>query len=81
MAPQAHVFHKRGAELISNKTSEEYRDVISVMRTKLSFALLRSVLVSVRGSRGKSPLKREIPLSEVSFNLIPDGMTGGDTYS
>ena len=74
MAPQALVFHKRLAELVAAKTNEEYCDVISTMRTKLSFALLKSVLVSVRGSRGKRSRDREIPISDISFNLIPDGL-------
>ena len=81
MAPQAHAFHKRMAELISEKTNEDYRDIISMMRTKLSFALLKSVLVSVRGSRGKSPLKREIPISDIAFNLIPDGLRRDSSFS
>ena len=51
MAPQARVFHKRLTELIAEKTNEDYCDIISTVRTKLSFALLKSVLVSVRGSR------------------------------
>ena len=74
MAPQAQAFHKRIAELIAEKTNEEYRDVISLLRTKISFALLKSVLVSLRGSRGKSSRTREIPVSDISFNLIPDGL-------
>ena len=81
MAPQAQAFHRRIAELITAKTNEEYRDVMSTMRTKLSFALLKSVLVSVRGSRGKSPPNCEIPISDISFNLIPDGLTRDVTFS
>lgn len=80
MAPQAQAFHKRLAELIAEKTNEEYSDVISTMRTKLSFALLKSVLVSVRGYRGKPSRNREIPVSDISFNLIPDGLNR-DLYS
>ena len=76
MAPQARVFHKRLAELIAEKTKEEFRDVISTMRTKLSFALLKSVLISVRGSRGRPSHSRELPISAISFNLISDGVSG-----
>ena len=45
------------------------------MRTKLSFTLLKSVLVSVRGSRGRSPRVQELQISNVSFNLVPDGLS------
>ena len=59
--------------MIGNKTQEIYGDVINCMRTaKVSFATLRSVLISVRGSRGKSGKVSETPLSYVSFNLIPE---------
>ena len=54
MAPQA-VFHRRIAELLATKRKEEYKDVMNLMRVKLSFALLKSVLVSVRGSKRKTP--------------------------
>ena len=56
--------------MIANKTREIYGDVINCMRTaKVSFATLRSVLISVWGSRGSKV--SETPLSYVSFNLIP----------
>ena len=81
MAPQANIFHRRLSELVAEKSNEEYRDVISVMRTKLSFALLKSVLVSVRGSRGRSSRINELPVSCISFNLIPDGLSGDSSLT
>ena len=72
MDPEARKFHKKVAHLIADKTRESYSDVINVMRTKLSFAMLRSVLISVRGSRGKTRRVAETPLSCVSFNLVPE---------
>ena len=75
MAPQAKVFHQRIAELLAIKKKEEYKDVMNLMRVKLSFALLKSVLVSVRGSRGRSPKVPELPLSCISFNLVPEGLS------
>ena len=81
MAPQAKIFHRRLAELVAEKNKEEYRDVISAMRTKLSFALLKSVLVSVRGSRGRSSRMNELPISCISFNLIPDGLSGASSLA
>ena len=73
-APQASRYHKRIAGLISRKRNEEYRDVISHIRTKVRFALLRSVLVPVRGEWGIKG-QRPKPLSAVSFNMIPEAMS------
>ncbi len=72
MAPQAAMFQKRVARLIADKRNEQYSDVVNFMRTKLSFALLKSVLISIRGNRGKSQRAPETPVSCVSFNLIPE---------
>ena len=63
---------KKVAHMIADKTQESYSDVINVMRTKLSFAMLKSVLISVRGSRGKPRRGPETPLSCLSFNLVPE---------
>ncbi len=71
MAEQAKRYHKKLASMIAHKTNEQYSDVIKVMRTKLSFALLRSILVSIRGVRGKKSRRQETPLSCLAFNLVP----------
>ena len=71
----AKVFHRRAAELITGKRDEEYKDVISLMRTKLPFALLKSVLDSARGFRGRSRRAQELPISSISFNVVPHGLS------
>ena len=68
--PQATAYHKRLATLISRKRNEEYHHVMNHIRTRLRFALLKSVLVAVRGERGKKQWSTQ-PLSSVSFNMIP----------
>ena len=60
--------HKRIATLIAIKKNEEYSDVISYIRTRLRFSLLKSILTAVRGVRGKS--RTADPVSSISFNLI-----------
>ncbi len=75
MAPQSIVFHKKLAGLIAEKRNETYNDVQRCMRTKLRFAMLKSVLVSIRGTRGGRSRKLETPLSCVSFNLIPESQS------
>ena len=44
-------FHKILASKISMKSDEKYNDIIKLIRTKLSFIVLRSALLCLRGSR------------------------------
>ena len=59
MADECKRFHSRLAELISIKKGEEYSTTISWIRSKVSFALLRSALLCLRGSR----TTRRVPLN------------------
>ena len=71
MGEEAVKFHKRLAELISEKRNEFYPDVMNYIRTRLRFCLLRSVLTSIRGVRGKNFSRDTVtPISSLSFNLI-----------
>ena len=67
---QATRYHKRLAEKIAAKRNEKYSHVLSHMRAKIRFSLLRSVLVAVRGERGKKTSQPK-PLSATNFNLVP----------
>ena len=58
--------YRRIAELIARRR-ERYSDVIAYVRTRLSFTLLRSLLMGIRAKF--SNITR--PISEVSFGLIP----------
>ena len=50
------MYHNRLAQLIAIKKGEQYAKTISCIRTRTSFALLRSALVCLRDSRtGKVP--------------------------
>ena len=62
------IYHKRIASLLAEKRNERYADVINHIRTRLRFCVLRSVLMAVRGVRGKS--REAAPISSLSFNLI-----------
>ena len=46
-------YHSRLAELIAAKKGEHYSQTISWIRARTSFALLRSALVCLRGSKMK----------------------------
>ena len=51
MGKECSMFHKHMAEKIAKKTEERYERIITVIRCKLSFMLLRAALLCVRGSR------------------------------
>ena len=44
-------FHKALADKISEKTGEKYEDVTRLIRTKVSFLVLRAALLCLRGTR------------------------------
>ena len=71
MGPESTKFHRRLAELVATKRGEEYSHVVSHIRTRLRFAILRCTLVAIRGERGRRR-RTESPLSDVSFNLVPE---------
>ena len=45
------MFYKHVAERLAIKTGERYEKIISTIRCKLSFLILNSALICVRGSR------------------------------
>ena len=65
--PSASKIITRLAAKLSDKTSEPYADVVSFIRTKVSFALLRSSILCIRGCRS---LKRTVIQTESSMSAI-----------
>ena len=64
MACEATIFYKRLAEQLSIKREEHYSVVMGWLRCRLSFALLRSAILCIRGgqsSRGH-PVKDDVSL-------------------
>jgi hypothetical protein len=55
VGPECERFHKHIAEKIADKSGESYGHVISWIRCKLSFLILRAALICVRGSRPHNP--------------------------
>ena len=51
MADECNRFHSHLAELLALKTGEYYATTISWIRAKVSFAILRSALLCLRGTR------------------------------
>ena len=53
MAQECQRYHSKLAELISSKKQEDYTITIRWIRTKVSFAILRTALVCLRGTRSR----------------------------
>lgn len=72
MAKAAQVCYKRLAGLLAEKRKEPYSQIMGWMRTKLSFCLLRSAILCVRGSRQKVVFQSSDPtgvvMSEAHFS-------------
>ena len=58
MADKCLRYHSRLAELLSAKKQESYTTTISWVRAKVSFAIFRSALLCLRGSR--TPRRRNL---------------------
>ena len=68
MGKEAETFHKRLAVLLSNKRGILYSEAMTFIRRQLRFCILRTVLMSVRGYRGKE-IRTDNRNSDI--NLIP----------
>ena len=71
MGPEAERFLKRLAELIAEKRNEPYSCIVNYIRTRLSYCLMKSIVLSLRGVSGKRNNKENVTsVSNLSFNLI-----------
>ena len=57
LGKECSMFHKHMAEKTAKKFNKSYEKVITVIKCKLSFIILRSALLCIRGSRSNSVLK------------------------
>ena len=74
MAPECEKLNKRLA-LIASERNQPCSEVLCFFGTKLRFSLLKSVLVAVRGYRGKS-VAHDTCISDIDFKLIPSQELG-----
>ena len=65
MGREAETFYKRLADGISRKERKEYSVVMGWIRCRLSFAILRSAILCIRGSRSS----RHRPVHELNIAL------------
>ena len=66
MGTECKMFHKRLAELLSIKKNESYATTMSWVRAKVSFALLRSALLCLRGTRN---IRKTFDTTDIDFTL------------
>ena len=62
MATQSLFVTKRLGELLSKKSGQRFAEVMGWIRCRLSFAILRSTLACVLGSRGFKQKNEEVNL-------------------
>ena len=65
MGAECKLYHKRLVELLALKKGERYATTMQWVRAKVSFALIRSALLCLRGSRS---VRRTIETSDIDFS-------------
>ena len=72
MASECAAFMKQVALRLADKKKGDYTAVANYIRTKIRFALLKSVLISLIGVRGKQRKDAALPTSAVDCGLISE---------
>ena len=67
MAAECKRYHSRLAELLATKKGESYATTMSWIRARVSFAVLRSALLCLRGSRANRRINLE--LLDIDFDI------------
>ena len=67
MAAECKRYHSRLSELLATKKGETSATTMSWIRARVSFALLRSALLCLRGSRTKRRIHLELP--DIDFDI------------
>ena len=67
MVEECKRYHSRLAELLGTKKGESYATTMSWIRARVSFALLRSALLYLRGSRARRRI--HLGLSDIDFDI------------
>ena len=63
-------YHSRLAELIAIKKGEQYAKTMSWIRSRISFALLRAVLICLRGYRTIRRIQRDIKNANIDIETV-----------
>ena len=68
MSDECQRYHSRLAELISAKKQENYATTMSWIRTKVSFAILRTALVCLRGTRSRQGRRANVQENDLEID-------------
>ena len=68
MSDECQRYHSRLAELISAKKQENYATAMSWIRTKVSFAILRTALVCLRGTRSRQGRRANVQENDLEID-------------
>ena len=71
MGRECALFIKNLAMKLAEKENEQHSDVVTFLRTKLSFFILKAALLCIRGSR--TPWRKNIKQEETNFALLKKG--------
>ena len=77
MGPKAKCFYSRLAELISEKKKQPRNYIVAWMRCRLSFSLLRSALLCLRGTRYSAPKSTNIHCMDYEATVVESGIRVG----
>ncbi len=67
MSPECSAFFKRLAEKLSFKLDQNYSNVISFIRRRIRFDLLKTCLISIRGFKGKYYQSNKIDVLDLNL--------------
>ena len=77
MGPKAICFYSKLAESISEKKQQPRSHVVAWMRCRLSFSLLRSALLCLRGTRCSAPKATHIANMDYETTVMESGIRVG----
>jgi len=77
MGPKAKCFYSKLAEAISEKKQQPRSHVVAWMRCRLSFSLLRSALLCLRGTRYSAPKTTNIANMDYEVAVVESGIRVG----
>ena len=77
MGPTAKVVYKKLASMIATKHNQSYSQTINWLRCRLSFSLLRSSIMCIRGSRSSAhhPANPQLPEAAIDRALCDSRVT------
>ena len=74
MGPKAKCFYARLADLIAEKKHQPRNHIVAWMRCRLSFSLLRSALLCLRGTRYSSPVSTDTTSLDYEATIVESGI-------